>query len=96
MTSKFLFQVLNATGKVEDLYNHVELDRESRKYVHFRVQHKTMSYNAWGKETSHTHYYPLEKCGQDHFVTNYEKEFIASKPPKQNLFYCIKAPEVFL
>ena len=79
----------------DDVYNTVELNRDSRRYIHVKVLNKIKYFINDGKdEKVDNKYYDLMRCSEDYFHTPYEKEFYNRN--KHKYHYCIENSEVYL
>ena len=75
----------------EDVYKSIELDRESRKYIHFIIKNKVHTYH-YGSESIKTLEYSLRKCTSDDlYSTIYERKFYKRRVEEENHhIYCTK------
>jgi len=55
-----LVEILN--GGSVDTYKTTDLDRESRKYMHLRLNNVIKSYDSDGVLTKINKYYPIRRC----------------------------------
>ena len=50
-------------------FSAVTLDRESRKYIHVRVNNIVKTYDKDGEQTVTENFYKLDECTEDNFKT---------------------------
>ena len=67
---RVIFSIVN--GGSENPFELVDLDEESRKYIHIRANNVKKVYDN-GEVTTIEHHYPLQKCDQSLFTTALEK-----------------------
>ena len=73
----------------------VELNRESRQYIHVRVRHITKTYDEEGNMNITNKYYPLKKCSEEFMnKTEFERKFYEQN--KGSNSYCMDDPEIML
>ena len=54
-------------GGDENPYATVKLDRESRKYIHVRLDNRVRELNEAGKYKTTHNYYEFEECSEEMF-----------------------------
>ena len=66
-------------GGSEDPFKTVRLDRESRKYIHIRINNYVVRYDMYGDQAGETvtnYYYDVTPCYPEMFNTTFEKDYI--------------------
>ena len=62
-----------------DPFQTLELDRESRKYIHVRVNNIVKTYGLDGMMTAKDNYYPVVQCKSSFFTKPFEQKYLESQ-----------------
>jgi len=81
--AKPIFTILE--GGSEDPFQTVELNEESRKYIHVRVNNIIKTY-IQGDEIKIPNYYDVVRCSNEFMTSDFEKNFTAASG---SFDYCV-------
>ena len=87
--SKPIFTILE--GGSEDPFRTIELNEESRKYIHVRANNIIKTY-VHGEEIKIPTYYDVVRCSDEFMTTEFEKNFTAAS---STFDYCVENEEVY-
>jgi hypothetical protein len=73
----------------------VELNRETERYMKFRVKQTTIGFDEKNNTINSEKFFKMEKCSEEFFShTEMEKEFMQRY--KDNIFYCLQDPDAYI
>ena len=91
--SKPIFKMLR--GGSENTFETVELDRESRRYVHVNVKNIHHKWDEFGQLIVTNTTYDLDRCTSDFFShTAVEQDYFESR--KDQFLYCMQDENIYL
>ena len=81
-------------GGSEDPYKTIELDRESRKYIHVKVNNIVKKYTSDGEMIQTSTKYDVTRCTDGFFdSTDFEKSYFHNE--KDTFNYCIEDHRIY-
>lgn len=92
--SKILLSILKGTG--ENPFETVNLDRESRKYLHIQLNHYVVTYDSEGIEKRDKHIHHLVKCSHKYLNNAFEKSFMEKSEKLKTYWYCGEDENLFI
>lgn len=81
-------------GGSDKPYRTVELNRHNRRYLHASLKQILMTYDPDGTENRKVFRFPIEKCDERNYKTEYEKRFAARF--KEDNLYCAEEDRAYL
>ena len=60
---------------MDDVYKSFELDRDSRRYIHVKLNHVIKTYDSKGRETTKSNLHNVVRCDEKMFKSGSEKQY---------------------